>query len=90
MRYSVLRLLILFGFLCALWLLGLRGFWLILLTGVLSMALSFFVLRGPRADLSRKVAAHIDARVARADQHRSFEDEEDDEDEQYGGAPGSR
>jgi len=59
-RYSVLRLLIFFGFLCALWLVGLREesqrWWLLGLSALGSMVVSFFVLQGPRAAFSASIA----------------------------------
>jgi hypothetical protein len=66
-RYSVLRLMIFFGLLCALWLLGLRT-WLLLVTSALgSMAVSYFVLQGPRAQFSASIANRVDARARRAE-----------------------
>lgn len=85
-RYSVLRLLIFFGFLCALWLLGLRGesqrWWLLGLSGLGSMAVSFVVLRGPRAQFSASIARHVDERARRgvARSHGDDEEAEDAED----------
>jgi hypothetical protein len=80
-RYSALRLLMFFGFLCALWLLGLRDFWLVVAAALGSMAVSFFVLRGPREEFSRRIAQRVDERTARAAQGPTDEDVEDDEDE---------
>jgi hypothetical protein len=71
-RYTVLRLMIFFGFLCALWLLGLRDlsqrWWLLGLSALGSMAVSYFVLQGPRAQFSASVAARVDERARRAQQ----------------------
>ncbi len=70
-RYSVLRLLIFFGFLCALWLLGLRGesqrWWLLGISALASMVTSYFVLRGPRAEFSAAIARRVDERARRAE-----------------------
>ena len=70
-RYSVLRLMIFFGFLCALWLLGVRDEsqrWLLLGGSALgSMAVSYFVLKGPRAQFSAALARHVDERARRAE-----------------------
>ena len=82
-RYSVLRLLILFGFLCALWLLGLRDLWLLVISALGSMVVSYFVLQGPRAQFSAKIARHVDERAGRAEVARAddtAEDAEADED----------
>ena len=85
-RYSVLRLMIFFGFLCALWLLGLRGesqrWWLLGLSALGSMAASFLVLRGPRAQFSASIARHVDERARRgvARSHGTDEVAEDGED----------
>ena len=78
-RYTVLRLLPFFGFLVALWLLQLRGIWLVVAAGLMSAITSYFLLQGPRAELSRKIEARVDRRVKRVDEHRTAEEEEDDE-----------
>ena len=103
-RYSVLRLLIFFGVLAALWLLGLRGpdqqLLLLVLAAAISMAISVVVLRPFREDYSRQLAQRLDARArARAKQQRSTgsdelaEDAEAAEDEgpkAPGGTPGTQ
>ena len=70
-RYSVLRLMIFFGLLCALWLLGLRDhsqrWWLLGLSAVGSTVVSYFVLRGPRTQFSANIAHHLDERAQRAE-----------------------
>jgi len=95
-RYSVLRLLIFFGVLAALWLLGLRGpdqqLLLLVLAAAISMAISVVVLRPFREDYSRQLAQRLEAR-ARAKQQRSTgadELAEDSEDEGPTGATGTR
>ena len=69
-RYSVLRLMIFFGFICALWLLGLRDesqrWWLLGASALGSMVVSFFVLQGPRAEFSAAVARRVDERARRS------------------------
>lgn len=65
-RYSVLRLLLFFGFLCLFWLLSLRGLWLVLAAALASMLVSFWLLRRLREDFSAQLAARLDARAARA------------------------
>jgi C4-dicarboxylate-specific signal transduction histidine kinase len=71
-RYTVLRLLIFFGLLCALWLLGLRDasqrWWLLGLSALGSMVVSYFVLQGPRAQFSASIERRVDARARRAEQ----------------------
>lgn len=88
-RYSVLRLMIFFGLLCALWLLGLRDpsqrWWLLGLSAVGSMVVSFFVLREPRAQFSASIVHHLDDRAERAGQARAHEIDEHDEDAEAGG-----
>jgi len=88
-RYSVLRLMIFFGLLCALWLLGLRDpsqrWWLLGLSAVGSMVVSFFVLREPRAQFSASIVHHLDDRAARAEQARAHEVDEQAEDAEASG-----
>ena len=95
-RYSVLRLLIFFGVLAALWLLGLRGpdqqLLLLVLAAAISMAISVVMLRPFREDYSRQLAQRLEAR-ARAKQQRSTgadELAEDSEDEGPKGTAGTR
>ena len=82
-RYSVLRLLIFFGFLLALWLLGLRDesqrWWLLGISALGSMVVSYFVLQGPRAQFSARIARHVDERAERAELARADEIAEDSE-----------
>jgi len=76
---------IFFGFVCALWLLGLRDasqqWWLIGLSALGSAVLSYFVLQGPRAQLSAKIARRVDERA------RRFEQAEDEIDEDAEDSP---
>jgi hypothetical protein len=82
-RYSVLRLMIFFGLLCALWLLGLRDasqrWWLLGVSAVGSMVVSYFVLQGPRAQFSASIARRIEERAGRAERVRLDEIDEDNE-----------
>ena len=59
MRYTLLRIMVFFGTLCLLYLVHLRGFWLIVVSLLGSMLISFFVLRRPREELSRTIAGRI-------------------------------
>lgn len=84
MRYSLLRTLLLFGCMLALYLLGVRDpVLLIALTGVSSIALSYFVLKGPREQMARSLAERAGRRVQHQpmdefDQDAVAEDREDD------------
>ncbi|HEX7538173.1 MAG TPA: DUF4229 domain-containing protein [Dermatophilaceae bacterium] len=82
-RYTVLRLMIFFGLLSALWLLGLRDpgqrWWLLGLSAVGSMVVSFFVLRGPRAQFSASIVHRLDERAHRSGQRPDDETDEDAE-----------
>jgi len=78
-RYTVLRLLMFLGFICLGYLVGLRELWLVLVAALGSMVLSYFVLAGPREEFSRRLAARVDERAARAAQAPSDEDAEDEE-----------
>jgi membrane protein implicated in regulation of membrane protease activity len=94
LRYSVLRLLIFFGVLSLLWLLGLRDpdqQWMLLVSSALiSMVLSYFVLARFREESTRQLAERVQRR-AEAKQaaaaagtgtvHGRDEDAEDSEDE---------
>jgi hypothetical protein len=87
-RYTVLRLLIFFGLLCALWLLGLREqsqqWWLLGISALGSMVVSYFVLQGPRAQFSASIARRIDARAGRAELTKPDRPDEIDEDTEAG------
>jgi type II secretory pathway component PulM len=79
LRYSVLRLLLFFGVLCALWLLGLRDrdqqWMLLVLAALISMVLSYFVLARFREESTRQ----IEERLARRSQARAQDDSASDE-----------
>jgi hypothetical protein len=78
MRYTLLRIMVFFGTLCLLYLVHLRGFWLIAVSLLGSMVISFFVLRQPREELSRSIAAKDDARDERATRAGVDEQAEDE------------
>jgi len=85
LRYSVLRLLIFFGVLSLLWLLGLRDpgqrWMLLVLSALISMVLSYFVLGRFREESTQRIAEVVERRTA-AKQHRGQdENAEDAEDE---------
>ncbi len=90
-RYSVLRLLIFFGVMAALWLLGLRDrdeqVMLLVLSALISMAISFVVLKRFRDDYSRQIAERIERR-ARAKQQRAASSDERAEDSEDDGTRG--
>jgi hypothetical protein len=83
-RYSLLRILIFFGCLAVFWLAGLRsaeqGPILVVLAGLSSMAISFFVLKPFREDASRAVAERIEKRQAAKQGRPTDEQLEDLED----------
>lgn len=85
LRYTVLRLLIFFGCLLLLWLVGLRGpdqqVWLLLGSAGASVVLSYFLLRRPREEFAAKLAERIERRFeARRRTTGSDEEAEDAED----------
>jgi hypothetical protein len=67
LRYSILRLLIFFGVLSLLWLLGLRDqdqqWMLLVLSALISMVLSYFVLARFREESTAAIAARLERRV---------------------------
>ena len=95
-RYTVLRLLIFFGVLAALWLLGLRDrdeqLLLLVLSAVISMAISLVVLKRFRDDYSEQIAERLQRRAEAKQQRarRSDEQAEDAEDDGGRGHPRHR
>ncbi|MBC9956321.1 DUF4229 domain-containing protein [Yimella sp. cx-51] len=77
-RYTVLRLLVFFGTLCLLWLAGLRGWPLLLLSAVVSAIISVFLLAGPREHVAQRLEARVAERRERADEYRTAEDDDED------------
>ena len=88
LRYSVLRVLMFFGVLSALWLAGLRDrsqeIPLLVLSALISMVLSFFVLRRFREESTQKLAAAVERRTA-ARQAKAGESDEAAEDAEADG-----
>jgi hypothetical protein len=80
-RYSLLRILIFFGCLGLLWLVGLRGPgqrpWLVIGAGLLSMVISYFVLAPFREQTVDKIAHRVEARTAARAGRVTDEDIED-------------
>lgn len=76
LRYSLLRILLFLACLIALWLVGLRGFTLVILGGLLSMVLSLFVLRGPREEWTARLTERVEARTARVQGAHQVSDED--------------
>jgi membrane protein implicated in regulation of membrane protease activity len=68
LRYTVLRLLIFFGVLSLFWLLGLRDrdqqWMLLVLSALVSMVLSYFVLARFREESTRQLAERVQRRTA--------------------------
>ena len=91
LRYSVLRLLIFFGVLSTLWLLHVRDQWMLLvLSALISMVLSYFVLARFREESTRQLAERVQRRTEAKQAaaaagtgtvHGRDEDAEDAEDE---------
>ena len=83
LRYSLLRLLIFFGVLSLLWLLGLRDrdeqWQLLVLSALISMVLSYFVLARFREESTQRISEAIERRTA-AKQARSGQSDEAAED----------
>lgn len=83
LTYTVLRLAIFAGCLALLWLLGLRApdqqLLLVVLAGVLSMAVSFVALKGPRQRLSARISDRVEHVVARRSAQPTDEAQEDRE-----------
>ena len=81
-RYSLLRIMLLFGCMLVLWLVGawlpaLRNpVCLLIATAIASVTLSYFVLRAPREELARQLAQRVEARTARRRSDADIEDEE--------------
>ncbi|MGL5830200.1 MAG: DUF4229 domain-containing protein [Angustibacter sp.] len=64
LRYSLLRMLILFTCLLIIYLVGVREpVWLMLGTAISSVIVSYFALREPRAELARQLAERVQGRL---------------------------
>lgn len=79
LRYSLLRLLIFFGVLALLWLLGLRErdeqIILVVAAALISMVISYFVLRRFREDYSRQIAQRLERRAEEKQKRAAMSDE---------------
>lgn len=78
MRYTVLRLLVFCGVFLAAWLVGLRGIVLLAVAALVSSIISVFLLAGPREELADKIDAKVQQRRSKAEENRTFEDDEDE------------
>jgi hypothetical protein len=83
LRYTLLRILIFFGVLALLWLLGLRDrdeqLILVVAAALVSMVISYFALRPFREEYSRQIAQRLEARAAAKQQRDADEAAEDAE-----------
>ena len=77
-RYTVLRLLVVFGCVCLGYLCGLRSFLLLIVAALASTAISFFALNRFRQETVDVVEDRVEKRRARAQQMREAEDVEED------------
>jgi mannitol-specific phosphotransferase system IIBC component len=82
-RYSLLRILIFFGVMAALWLLGLRDrdeqLLLLVLSALISMAISVVALKRFREDYSQQLAERIERRTQARQAQRSARTDGSDE-----------
>ncbi len=82
-RYTLLRVLIFFGCLALLWLIGLRSaemrLFLVVGAAILSMGVSYVALRPFREDYSAQIADRVQARRAKRDGPGADEEAEDAE-----------
>ncbi len=88
LRYALLRTMVLFGCLLALYLVGVRNpVELIALTGVTSIALSYVLLRGPREAMARTVAERAARRLRDPGDPRGQDELAEDRDDDARRAP---
>ena len=80
LRYSLLRIMLLFACLLTLYLLGARGVLLIALTAVSSIALSYFLLKGPREQMAQEVAERVGRRLPDPERGNAFDEDANVED----------
>ncbi|HEX8498463.1 MAG TPA: DUF4229 domain-containing protein [Actinomycetales bacterium] len=84
LRYFLMRTMLMFGCLLTLWLVGVRDpLYLIILTGITSIVLSYVVLKGPREQAARELAERAGRRLgpepgATQGPDEAIEDREDD------------
>jgi hypothetical protein len=92
-RYTLLRLLIFFGFLVLFWLIGLRNSPVLLLgaAAIASAALSYVLLRGMRDEITAGLVERHEARLKAKQEHLVDEDsDEAAEDAEVEGRNGSQ
>lgn len=77
MRYTLLRLLVFLAFLLGFYLVGLRGFLLLIAAGLVSSIVSLVALAGVREDFARTIETKVEKRRAKARADHSYEDDED-------------
>jgi len=91
-RYTLLRLLIFFGVLMTLWLVGIRNSPVLLvgLAAILSAVLSYLLLRGMRDEMTAKLMERHEAKLRAREQGRAgtsaFAEDEAAEDAEADGA----
>ncbi|NNG37908.1 DUF4229 domain-containing protein [Flexivirga sp. ID2601S] len=78
-RYSIMRLLIFFAVVLVLYAVSLRGWPLLILAALVSLVVSFFVLRGPREQFASQLERKVAERQKRAETYRSAEDDDLDD-----------
>ena len=91
-RYSILRLLIFFGVLLALWLVGIRNnpVLLVALSAIISAVVSYALLRGMRDELTAKLMQRHEAKLrAKQEGQRTFSEDELAEDAEVEGPNGT-
>ena len=79
LSFTVLRIALLAAVLAVLYALGARGMLLLVLTAVISLALSYVLLAGPRAAVTRKLEERASGRGARGGRQSEDEAAEDRE-----------
>ena len=91
-RYSLLRLLIFFGFVLLFWLIGLRDNPVLLLgaAAIASAALSYILLRGMRDEITQGLMDRHEARMQAKQQEQAQGTDEAAEDAEVEGRNGSQ
>ena len=77
-RYTLLRLLIFFATLMILWLVGLRSWALLGVSAIVSAIISLVALQGVREQFAGQIDAKIKERQAKAEAHRTAEDDDEE------------
>ncbi len=72
-KYSTMRLLLLLVVALGLYAIGARGFLLLVLAAVISAALSYLLLRGPRDALAQRIAERAGSRVSKGRLEKSID-----------------